>query len=278
MFTGNDKIIASSEVPAEVEEFMQRQWVGMSSIIYPIFALVAYFAICNVGILYMKDRKEYALKKFLRIYNCALVIASAYICIQILTNSPNTDKGFVCRKINVSKEYNRDYRLASAIYWYHITKYVEFIDSFLFILRKKFNQLSVLHRFHHSSMPLLSWISLYYIPSASVVPGIFLNSFIHFLMYSYYFFSSFGPKYTKYLWWKRYLTRLQIAQFFIIVFLSVQGIMKRCFSTGGVVYAIIMSTYNIVLICLFSNFYVKSYFNRNDAKPILNKESFKKIN
>ena len=37
-----------------------------------------------------------------------------------------------------------------------------------------------------------------------------LNSFIHFVMYIYYALSALGPRYQKYLWWKKYMTSLQI--------------------------------------------------------------------
>ncbi|KAL3200657.1 hypothetical protein MRX96_012938 [Rhipicephalus microplus] len=42
-----------------------------------------------------------------------------------------------------------------------------------------------------------------------------LNTFVHVVMYTYYFLSSIGPKAQKYLWWKRYLTQLQITQFIV---------------------------------------------------------------
>jgi len=37
-----------------------------------------------------------------------------------------------------------------------------------------------------------------------------INSFIHVLMYTYYGLSSLGPHMQKYLWWKKYLTRIQL--------------------------------------------------------------------
>ena len=37
-----------------------------------------------------------------------------------------------------------------------------------------------------------------------------VNSFIHLVMYTYYFLAALGPQYQKYLWWKRYMTKLQI--------------------------------------------------------------------
>jgi len=36
------------------------------------------------------------------------------------------------------------------------------------------------------------------------------NSFIHVLMYTYYGLSALGPHIAKYLWWKKYLTILQL--------------------------------------------------------------------
>lgn len=37
-----------------------------------------------------------------------------------------------------------------------------------------------------------------------------LNSFIHLVMYTYYGMAALGPKYQKYLWWKKYMTSMQI--------------------------------------------------------------------
>lgn len=37
-----------------------------------------------------------------------------------------------------------------------------------------------------------------------------LNAFVHVVMYSYYFLAALGPEVQKYLWWKKYITRLQM--------------------------------------------------------------------
>jgi len=37
-----------------------------------------------------------------------------------------------------------------------------------------------------------------------------MNSFVHVLMYTYYGLAGFGPQMQKYLWWKRYLTTIQL--------------------------------------------------------------------
>jgi len=38
----------------------------------------------------------------------------------------------------------------------------------------------------------------------------FLNSGVHILMYTYYMLSAMGPQVRKYLWWKKYMTVIQL--------------------------------------------------------------------
>jgi hypothetical protein len=40
-----------------------------------------------------------------------------------------------------------------------------------------------------------------------------LNTFVHIVMYFYYMISAMGPKYQKYIWWKKYLTTFQMVTF-----------------------------------------------------------------
>lgn len=37
-----------------------------------------------------------------------------------------------------------------------------------------------------------------------------LNTFVHIVMYTYYLFAAMGPQYQRFLWWKKYLTALQM--------------------------------------------------------------------
>jgi hypothetical protein len=37
-----------------------------------------------------------------------------------------------------------------------------------------------------------------------------INTFVHIIMYSYYMLAALGPQVQKYLWWKKYLTLLQM--------------------------------------------------------------------
>uniref|UniRef100_S4RZ22 Elongation of very long chain fatty acids protein n=1 Tax=Petromyzon marinus TaxID=7757 RepID=S4RZ22_PETMA len=79
-----------------------------------------------------------------------------------------------------------------------------------FILRKKFNQITFLHVYHHSSMIINWWLGVKYVPGGQAFLIGMVNSFVHVFIYTYYGLSVLGPAEQKYLWWKRYLTILQL--------------------------------------------------------------------
>lgn len=37
-----------------------------------------------------------------------------------------------------------------------------------------------------------------------------INAMVHVIMYSYYGHSAAGPRFQKYLWWKKYMTAIQL--------------------------------------------------------------------
>jgi hypothetical protein len=38
-------------------------------------------------------------------------------------------------------------------WWYYFSKFTEFFDTFFFVLRKRYDQVSTLHVIHHGIMP-----------------------------------------------------------------------------------------------------------------------------
>lgn len=56
------------------------------------------------------------------------------------------------------------------------------------------------------------WTLFLFLGEQGVVIG-FLNSLVHVVMYFYYFLAALGPKYQKYLWWKKYMTWIQLVRF-----------------------------------------------------------------
>lgn len=50
------------------------------------------------------------------------------------------------------------------MWWMYMLKIVELVETVFFVLRKKQNQVSALHVYHHVSMVLLAWIGVKYFP------------------------------------------------------------------------------------------------------------------
>nr|XP_012234566.1 PREDICTED: elongation of very long chain fatty acids protein 7-like [Linepithema humile] len=100
--------------------------------------------------------------------------------------------------------------------WYFLAKVTELLDTVFMVLRKKQNQLTFLHVYHHTVTVLVSWCYLKLLPGEQGVVVAFLNSVVHIIMYSYYFIAALGSKYKKYIWWKKYMTCIQL--YFILFY------------------------------------------------------------
>lgn len=85
-----------------------------------------------------------------------------------------------------------------------------------------------------------------------------MNSFVHVVMYSYYFLTSYNPEMKQSLWWKKYITQIQLVQFVILfVYMSstiffVECANSKLFSWFGLIQSSVM-------MAMFGDFYVKTY-------------------
>jgi len=237
--------------------------------VYVICAVICYLVMVIVGPRLMEKRDAFQFRGLLIGYNFTSVILSIYMMWEFFRCSfLNPNFNLFCEVINEKDQSELTMGLVNAHWLYFFSKVIEFLDTFFFVLRKKNNQISFLHVYHHCSMLVLQWMLVKYVPGGASYFGPLCNCFIHTLMYAYYMLSAFGPHMQKYLWWKRYLTRMQMYQFVFIFMYCSNGLTHKGESVAASTartFFWIHWFYMISLFWLFNHFYQTSY-NAKSAK------------
>ena len=102
-------------------------------------------------------------------------------------------------------------KMAIVSWVFMMSKYIELLDTVFFVLRKKNNQVTFLHVFHHGMMPTSWWFGVKFVPGGFGTFHAMLNAFIHFCMYTYYGLAASGEKFQKYAnYIKPYMTSMQM--------------------------------------------------------------------
>jgi elongation of very long chain fatty acids protein 4 len=201
------------------------------------------------------------LKLLMRFYNAMCVGLAAYVVYGIVLYKVTVNAGtFVCNPIDTETPEGK--QLAFVIWVYYAQKYVEMADTFIFILRQSWRQVTFLHVYHHSSITMVTAAFLCFdINGDCVVTAAVLNSFVHVLMYSHYFLASFGVN----TWWRPHLTKLQLIQFVICFSQPVMAWIAGPKCGYPDFLKAIMVVYQLTMITLFAGFYLNAYGKKKDA-------------
>ncbi|KAK0155225.1 Elongation of very long chain fatty acids protein 4 [Merluccius polli] len=232
------------------------QWLLVYSPIPVVIIILVYLCVVWAGPRLMKHREPVDLKGILIAYNFAMVCLSVDMFHEFAVLSRLSNYSYLCQPVDYSRN-PLAMRMANVCWWFFFSKVIELSDTVFFILRKKNNQLSYLHVYHHTTMIFICWGGLKYVPVFVIC---LLNSFVHIIMYSYYGLAGLGPHMQKYLWWKRYLTGLQLVQFVLVITHTTYNLFAECDFPDIVNFIAI--TYCSSLIVLFSNFYYQSYLRK----------------
>uniref|UniRef100_A0A8D8SNM9 Elongation of very long chain fatty acids protein n=3 Tax=Cacopsylla melanoneura TaxID=428564 RepID=A0A8D8SNM9_9HEMI len=242
-------------------------WFLMESPIPTVIMVGIYlYIVIFLGPWLMANRKPFKLKTVLVVYNAAQVIFSLVMLWEHLMSGWLLDYSYKCQPVDYSHNPTA-LRMASLCWWYYISKLTEFADTIFFVMRKKDNQISLLHLYHHSLTPLETWICVKFLAGGHGTFSNLINNIVHVIMYFYYMMSAMGPEYQKYLWWKRHLTTLQLLQFTLVFFHSAQVLIFDCGYPKLV--AALLLVHSTIFFALFFDFYQQAYKkNQAQAKRI----------
>lgn len=148
--------------------------------------------------------------------------------------------------------------MASGCWWYYISKFTEFFDTIFFVMRKRYDQVSTLHVIHHGLMPASVWWGVKFTAGGHSSFFGFLNTFVHILMYAYYMLAAMGPRVQRFLWWKKYLTLVQMVQF-VLVMLHAFQLLVRNECNYPVYFAYFIGAHALLFYFLFAKFYKQTY-------------------
>ncbi|XP_072857040.2 very long chain fatty acid elongase 4 isoform X1 [Pogona vitticeps] len=239
-------------------------WPLVYSPVPVILIFILYLIIVAVGPRIMQQRKPVRLKGFLVIYNLSVVLLSVYMFYEFLMTSLLANYSYLCQPVDYSWSDLGMRQMAGVCWWFFFSKVIELLDTVFFILRKKNDQVTFLHVYHHGTMLFNWWAGVKYVPGGQAFFIGMVNSFVHIFVYLYYGLASLGPKVQSYLWWKRYLTLLQLFQFMAIAVHSSYNLFSECQFPDGFNLAVFI--YILSLIVLFLNFYYRTYIRKKQKK------------
>uniref|UniRef100_A0AAZ3R7M3 Elongation of very long chain fatty acids protein n=1 Tax=Oncorhynchus tshawytscha TaxID=74940 RepID=A0AAZ3R7M3_ONCTS len=129
------------------------------------------------------------------VYNFAMVCMSACMFYEFTASSWLANYSLLCQPVDYSTS-----SMAKVCWWFYSSKVIELSDI-------KNCHLTFLHVYRHGTIIFNWWAGVKYVAGVRFLIGL-INSLVH--VYLYYWLAALGPHMQRYLWWKRYLTFLQL--------------------------------------------------------------------
>lgn len=232
-------------------------------------------------------QKPFDLNNIVIVHNSVLSIGSGILFISIVTELYNLFNQYGVWSVYCDPYGRHTTGRITAIYYInYIFKYIELFDTVLLALRNK--PMPFLHVYHHAATLVLCWSQLRAQSCVQWIP-ISINLFIHIIMYCYYALHALRID----VWWKRYLTMLQITQFIVALIGCCGGLVfkilhdlnllpNKMYDCHGdysiaVFGLLILFTYLILFIDLYNNSYKKNIKGRRKfsevKQPVINAEN-----
>ncbi|XP_074036567.1 very long chain fatty acid elongase 7 [Leptinotarsa decemlineata] len=223
-----------------------------------LVGLYLYFVL-KLGPELMKNRKPFDLRNVIIIYNAIQIVINTYVAyeafIEIYFYS-NWD----CSPIDYSHSPRNKY-VVRMYHLFFLIKVVDLIDTVFFVLRKKQQQVTFLHIYHHFGMVLILWIcTKFYAGGHGTWTGL-INSTVHSIMYTYYLLAALDEKWKKSLSLKKFITLMQMAQFLSFIIIYGRLLLKPSCKYPKLI-SFFFVPQNFFMLLLFADFYRRAYFSK----------------
>lgn len=202
-----------------------------------------------------KLNKEPVVYQVMIPYNVVQVLLCAYMIAGALYAFVTGGYLPICNPHNYA-----DSKVAGILWVFYVSKVLDFVDTFLIIARNKWDQFSFLHIYHHFSIFFVYWIVTNVGFDGDVYYTVVANSFVHLVMYSYYYLTAFNFKPV----WGRYVTQLQMGQFVTMMLQAIFILARGCDYPNRL--TAVYLVYIMSLFALFKNFDNKRWKAAKAAK------------
>jgi len=219
--------------------------------------VAVYFILVSIGLLIKKQGEEEGkvspmvdtpVKGLQLIYNLVQCILCSYMIWKAIEHYINHHYSLICNPF-----HEKETGMAEVLHIFYLSKILDFCDTLFIVLRQKWKQMSFLHVYHHASIFLVYWMNNYGGYDGDIYLTVVLNSFVHLVMYSYYFLATLGYS----AWWKNYITLLQMGQFLMMNAQAIYILYFGCPFPQNITWLYLI--YIISLFILFQNFYRRTY-------------------
>jgi elongation of very long chain fatty acids protein 4 len=249
-----------ARTPGGLANVDAQRWIGDLSFALPACATTAYLMFCLVGPRVMAKREAFDPKGLMLAYNAYQTAFNVCVLGMFIREIVTLKQPTWGSKMPWSDK--RSFNILLGVWFHYNNKYLELLDTAFMIARKKTNQLSFLHVYHHALLIWAWWFVCHLMATNDCVDAYFgaaCNSFIHIVMYSYYLMAALGVRCP----WKRYITQAQMLQF-VIVFVHAVFVLREKHCPVSLPWAQMFVMANMLV--LFGNFYLKAYAAKPSGK------------
>uniref|UniRef100_A0A6C0K011 Very-long-chain 3-oxoacyl-CoA synthase n=1 Tax=viral metagenome TaxID=1070528 RepID=A0A6C0K011_9ZZZZ len=224
------------------------------SIVHPLFGTAIYVSISNL--LQYAHKNKYLenianpVRTFSIAHNAGLTFFSLYTFISLLNVIWKTGP------IAGHMVYMSDPYVRSLIYWFYISKYYEYFDTFL--LYTKGVEPILLQKYHHIGATFCWYLCYTYNVDMGVYATL-LNSGVHSVMYLYYLLCLLKVNIRIF---RMYITTMQIAQLSIGLFAGTYYYFPPIETYPNYAVILVFDSYIAGLLYLFGKFMVENYFTK----------------